>query len=82
MPERQASSVHSFQPQNQQQGRQGGSQTVSQPPKQQTRVFALTEEQAQAAPDDVIAGNCYLCTFPAYVFSDTKFCYCMIPICI
>ncbi|KZV21066.1 hypothetical protein F511_12093 [Dorcoceras hygrometricum] len=43
MPERQASSVHSFQPQNQQQGKQGGSQTVSQPPKQQARVFALTE---------------------------------------
>ncbi|KZV35264.1 hypothetical protein F511_40398, partial [Dorcoceras hygrometricum] len=82
MPERQASSVHSFQPQNQQQGRQEGSQTVSQPPKQQARVFALTEEQAQAAPDDVIAGNCYLCNFPAYVFIDTKFCYSMIPICI
>ncbi|KZV17063.1 hypothetical protein F511_21173 [Dorcoceras hygrometricum] len=54
MPERQASSVYSFQPQNQQQGRQGGSQTVSQPPKQQARVFALTEEQAHAAPADVI----------------------------
>ncbi|KZV57734.1 hypothetical protein F511_21785, partial [Dorcoceras hygrometricum] len=52
--ERQVSSVSSFQPQNQQQGRQGGSKTVSQPPKQQARVFALTEEQAQAAPDDVI----------------------------
>ncbi|KZV58750.1 hypothetical protein F511_21075 [Dorcoceras hygrometricum] len=70
-PERQASSVHSFQPQNQQQGRQEGSQTVSQPPKQQARVFALTEEQAQAAPDDVIAGNCYLCNFPSYVLVDT-----------
>ncbi|KZV43944.1 Pol polyprotein [Dorcoceras hygrometricum] len=63
IPERQASSVYSFQTQNQQQGRQGGSQTVSQPPKQQARVFALTEEQVQAAPDDVIAGNCYLCNF-------------------
>ncbi|KZV39312.1 hypothetical protein F511_22969, partial [Dorcoceras hygrometricum] len=72
--ERQVSSVHSLQPQNQQQGRQGGSQTVSQPPKQQARVFALTEEQAQAAPDDVIAGNCYLCNIPAYVLIDTKFC--------
>ncbi|KZV16237.1 hypothetical protein F511_26254 [Dorcoceras hygrometricum] len=70
-PERQASSVHSFQPQNQQPSRQGGSQTVSQPPKQQERVFALTEEQAQAAPDDVIAGNCYLCGYPAYVLIDT-----------
>ncbi|KZV25182.1 hypothetical protein F511_39208 [Dorcoceras hygrometricum] len=54
MPERQASSVYSFQPQNRQQGRQGGSQTVIQPPKKQARVFALTEEQAHAAPDDVI----------------------------
>ncbi|KZV06941.1 hypothetical protein F511_45579 [Dorcoceras hygrometricum] len=54
MPERQASSVHSYQPQHPQQSRQGGSQTVSQPPKQQARVFALTEEQAHAAPDDVI----------------------------
>ncbi|KZV55067.1 hypothetical protein F511_13856 [Dorcoceras hygrometricum] len=72
LPERQASSVHSFQPQNQQQGRSGGSQTVSQPPKKQERVFALTEEQAQAAPDDVIAGNCYLCSVPAYVLVDNR----------
>ncbi|KZV26249.1 hypothetical protein F511_43163 [Dorcoceras hygrometricum] len=71
IPERQASSVHSYQPQNPQPSRQGGSQTVSQPPKQQARVFALTEEQAQAVPDDVIAGNCYLCKFPAYVLIDT-----------
>ncbi|KZV30715.1 hypothetical protein F511_06973 [Dorcoceras hygrometricum] len=71
LPERQESSVHSFQPQIQHQGRQGGSQTVSQPPKQQARVFALTEEKAQAAPDDVIAGNCYLCNYPAYVLVDT-----------
>ncbi|KZV46555.1 hypothetical protein F511_42407 [Dorcoceras hygrometricum] len=72
MPERQASSVHSFQPQIQHQGRQGGSQIVSQPPKQQARVFALTEEQAQEAPDDVIAGTCYLCNYPAYVLVDTR----------
>ncbi|KZV15581.1 hypothetical protein F511_43351 [Dorcoceras hygrometricum] len=70
-PERQASSVYSYQPQNPQQSRQGGSQTVSQPPKQQAKVFALTEEQAQAVPDEVIAGNCYLCNFPAYVLIDT-----------
>ncbi|XP_073153212.1 uncharacterized protein [Henckelia pumila] len=63
--------VHSFQPQTPQQGRGGGSQTVSQPPRQQARVFALTEEQAQASPDDVIAGNCYLCGYPAYVLVDT-----------
>ncbi|KZV16748.1 hypothetical protein F511_41644 [Dorcoceras hygrometricum] len=71
MLEKQANSVHSYQPQNPQQSRQGGSQTVSQPPKKQARVFALTEEQEQAAPDDVIAGNCYLCKFPAYVLIDT-----------
>ncbi|KZV22210.1 hypothetical protein F511_28151 [Dorcoceras hygrometricum] len=71
LPERKVSSVHSFQPQNPQQSRQGGSQTVSQPLKQQARVFALTEEQAQAAPDDVIAGNCYLCNYTAYVLVDT-----------
>ncbi|KZV49525.1 hypothetical protein F511_24474 [Dorcoceras hygrometricum] len=65
------SSVQSYQPQNPQQNRQGGIQTVSQPPKQQAKVFALTEEQAQAAPDDVISGNCYLCNFPAYVLIDT-----------
>ncbi|KZV52739.1 hypothetical protein F511_42574 [Dorcoceras hygrometricum] len=69
-PERQASSVHSFQPQNTQQSRQGGIQTVSQPPKQQARVFALTEEQAQEAPNDVIAGTCYLCNYPTYVLVD------------
>ncbi|KZV26694.1 hypothetical protein F511_31305 [Dorcoceras hygrometricum] len=71
MPAPERSSVQSYQPQNPQQSRQGGSQTVSQPPKQQAKVFALTEEQAQAAPDDVISGNCYLCNFPAYVLIDT-----------
>ncbi|KZV24578.1 hypothetical protein F511_10219 [Dorcoceras hygrometricum] len=71
IPESQASSVHSYQPQNPQQIGQGGSQTVSQPPKKQAKVFALTEEQAQAVPDDVIVGNCYLCKFPAYVLIDT-----------
>ncbi|KZV31882.1 hypothetical protein F511_20592 [Dorcoceras hygrometricum] len=71
MPAPERSSVQSYQPQNPQQNRQGGSQTVSQPPKQQAKVFALTEEQAQAAPDDVISGNCYLCNFPAYVLIDT-----------
>ncbi|XP_073152747.1 uncharacterized protein [Henckelia pumila] len=71
-PERQASSVHSFQPPLAQQPiRPGGSQTVSQPPRQQARVFALTKEQAQGAPDDVIAGNCYLCCYPVYVLIDT-----------
>ncbi|KZV38098.1 hypothetical protein F511_43641 [Dorcoceras hygrometricum] len=71
MPAPERSSVQSYQPQNPQQSRQGGSQTVSQPPKQQAKVFALTEEQAQAVPDDVISGNCYLCNFPAYVLIDT-----------
>ncbi|KZV32709.1 hypothetical protein F511_32424 [Dorcoceras hygrometricum] len=44
-PERQASYVHSFQPQIQHQGRQGGSQKVIQPPRQQARVFALTRSK-------------------------------------
>ncbi|KZV49580.1 hypothetical protein F511_15440 [Dorcoceras hygrometricum] len=57
MPAPDRSSVQTYQPQNLQQNRQGGSQTVSQPPKKQAKVFALTEEQAQAAPDDVISGN-------------------------
>ncbi|XP_073153615.1 uncharacterized protein [Henckelia pumila] len=65
------SSVHSLQPQTQQQGRGGGIHFVSQTPRHQDRVFALTEEQAHASPDDVIAGNCFLCGYPAYVLVDT-----------
>ncbi|XP_073133419.1 uncharacterized protein [Henckelia pumila] len=68
-PERQASFVQSFQPQAQQHGRQRRSQTVSQPPRQQARVFALTEEQAQAAPDHMIAGASHTFIFEQFAIS-------------
>ena len=69
---RRSAAVHSFQPApSQSQQRPGGSQTVGQPPRQQARVFALTEEQAQETPDDVVAGSCSLCGYPAYVLIDT-----------
>ncbi|XP_073119746.1 uncharacterized protein [Henckelia pumila] len=68
-PERQASSVHSFQPLPQQHNRPGGIQEVSQPPRQQARVFALTEEQAQAAPDNVMADTGVSHTFISEQFS-------------
>ncbi|XP_073138128.1 uncharacterized protein [Henckelia pumila] len=45
---------------------QGGQQ--NQPP---VRVFALTEDEAQAAPGTVITGNCTLCDFTARVLFDT-----------
>ncbi|XP_073135163.1 uncharacterized protein [Henckelia pumila] len=71
-PAMQASSVHSFQPPHpQQQPRPGGSQTGSQPSRQHAHAFAQKEEQAQGAPDDVIAGNCSLYGYPAYVLIDT-----------
>ena len=44
---------------------------MSQPPRQQARVFALTEEQAQDEPDDVVAGNFFISSYPAYVLIDT-----------
>ncbi|XP_073152864.1 uncharacterized protein [Henckelia pumila] len=37
--------------------RKGESQSVGQPPRQPARVFALTEDQTQAAPDNVIAAE-------------------------
>ncbi|XP_073154200.1 uncharacterized protein [Henckelia pumila] len=57
--DRQATSVHSFQPQN----RQGGSQSVGQPLRQQAQVYDLTVDQAQAATDDVIAGKMSMSLF-------------------
>ncbi|XP_073138057.1 uncharacterized protein [Henckelia pumila] len=51
-PGRQATAVHSFQPQ--QQNRQGGNQSLNQPSRPQARVFALNEDEAQAASNDVI----------------------------
>ncbi|XP_073121449.1 uncharacterized protein [Henckelia pumila] len=52
------------------QSRQGESQSVGQPPRQPARVFALTEDRAQAAPNNVIAGNCVLSGYPVYVLID------------
>ncbi|XP_075478937.1 uncharacterized protein LOC142519797 [Primulina tabacum] len=45
---------------------QGGPQNQS-----SVHVFALTEDEAQAAPGTVIAGNCTLCGFIARVLFDT-----------
>ncbi|XP_073120440.1 uncharacterized protein [Henckelia pumila] len=52
--------------------RQRESQSVGQSPKQPARVFALTEDQAQAASDNVIVGNCVIFGYPAYVLVDTR----------
>ncbi|XP_075494769.1 uncharacterized protein LOC142532336 [Primulina tabacum] len=52
-------------PSNQSRG-QGGQQNQS-----PVRVFALTEDEAQAAPGTVITGNCTLCGFIARVLFDT-----------
>ncbi|XP_073121477.1 uncharacterized protein [Henckelia pumila] len=70
--DRQATFVHFFQPPSRlEQSRQGESQSVGQHSRQQGRVFALTEDQAQAAPDNVISGNCVIFGYPAYVLIDT-----------
>ncbi|XP_075486327.1 uncharacterized protein LOC142525930 [Primulina tabacum] len=45
---------------------QGGQQNQS-----SVQVFALTEDEAQAAPGTVITGNCTLCGFIARVLFDT-----------
>ncbi|XP_073152987.1 uncharacterized protein [Henckelia pumila] len=59
------SSQQSSRPHQQSRG-QGGQQ--NQPP---VRVFALTEDEAQATPGTVITGNCTLCGFTARVLFDT-----------
>ncbi|XP_073152943.1 uncharacterized protein [Henckelia pumila] len=70
--DRKARAVYSFQSSGRPaQSRQGESQSVAQPSRQRARVFALTEDQAQAAPDNLIAGNCVLSGYPAYVLIDT-----------
>ncbi|XP_073120202.1 uncharacterized protein [Henckelia pumila] len=51
---------------NKPQNRQGGSQSVGQTPRQHARVYALIEDQAQDAPDNVIAGESH--TFIAEKF--------------
>ncbi|XP_073313539.1 uncharacterized protein [Primulina huaijiensis] len=69
---RQNPTVHSYQQSNRSdQNKQSGSHRVGQPPRQQGRVFALTEDEAHNAPDNVIAGNCFLSGYPAYVLMDT-----------
>ncbi|XP_073030696.1 uncharacterized protein [Primulina eburnea] len=37
----------------------------------QAQVYALTREQAEEAREEMIAGNCYLCSYPAYILIDT-----------
>ncbi|XP_073121073.1 uncharacterized protein [Henckelia pumila] len=63
-----------FQPRNRpDQNNQGGSQNVNQLPRQQVRVYALTEDQAQTAPDDVIADTGASHTFIAERFIELHF---------
>ncbi|XP_073025230.1 uncharacterized protein [Primulina eburnea] len=37
----------------------------------QAQVYALTREQAEEAREEMIAGKCYLCSYPAYILIDT-----------
>ncbi|XP_073035396.1 uncharacterized protein [Primulina eburnea] len=37
----------------------------------QAHVYALTQEQAEEAREEMIAGKCYLCSYPAYILIDT-----------
>ncbi|XP_073309988.1 uncharacterized protein [Primulina huaijiensis] len=37
----------------------------------QAQVYALTREQAEEAREEMIAGKCYLCSYPAYILVDT-----------
>ncbi|XP_073057161.1 uncharacterized protein [Primulina eburnea] len=58
---RQNPTVNSYQQSNRSdQNKQSGSHRVGQPPRQQARVFALTEDEAHNAPDNVIAGEARL----------------------
>ncbi|XP_073041872.1 uncharacterized protein [Primulina eburnea] len=36
----------------------------------QAQVYALTREQAEEAREEMIAGKCYLCSYPAYILVD------------
>ncbi|XP_073031187.1 uncharacterized protein [Primulina eburnea] len=55
---RQTPIVHSYQQSNRSdQNKQSGSHRVGQPPRQHARVFALTEDEAHNALDNVIAGK-------------------------
>ncbi|XP_075485339.1 uncharacterized protein LOC142525054 isoform X2 [Primulina tabacum] len=58
---RQNHTVHSYQQSNRSdQNKQSGSHRVGQPPRQQARVFALTEDEAHNSPDNVISGEARL----------------------
>ncbi|XP_073037729.1 uncharacterized protein [Primulina eburnea] len=37
----------------------------------QAQVYALTREQAEEAREEMIAGKCYSCSYPAYILIDT-----------
>ncbi|XP_073041962.1 uncharacterized protein [Primulina eburnea] len=55
---RQTPIVHSYQQSNRSyQNKHSGSHRAGQPPRQQARVFELTEDQAHNAPDNVIAAE-------------------------
>ncbi|XP_073035221.1 uncharacterized protein [Primulina eburnea] len=49
-------------------GRQPQTQGAGPP---QAQVYALTREQAEEAREEMIAGKCYLCSYPAYILIDT-----------
>ncbi|XP_073019327.1 uncharacterized protein [Primulina eburnea] len=69
---RQTPTVHSYQLSNwSDHNKQSGNHRVGQPSRQQARVFALTEDEAHNAPDNVISGNCFLSGYPVYVLMDT-----------
>ncbi|XP_073047509.1 uncharacterized protein [Primulina eburnea] len=58
---RQTPTVHSYQQSNRtDQNKQSGSHRAGQPPRQHAQVFALTEDEAHNAPDNVIAGEARL----------------------
>ncbi|XP_073064120.1 uncharacterized protein [Primulina eburnea] len=55
---RQTTTVHSYQQSNRSdQNKQSGNHMVGQPLRQQARVFALTDDEAHNAPDNVIAAE-------------------------
>ncbi|XP_073031305.1 uncharacterized protein [Primulina eburnea] len=69
----QTPTVHSYQQSKRSdQNKQSGSHRRGKQPKQQARVFALTEDEVHKTPDNVTAGNCFLSGDPAYVLMDTS----------
>ncbi|XP_073064076.1 uncharacterized protein [Primulina eburnea] len=68
----QTPTVHSYQQSNRSdQNKQSGIHRGGQPRRQQARVFSVNEDEAHNAPDNVIAGNCFLSGYPDYVLMDT-----------